>query len=177
MSTRTPVPSGSEPAVEVPARSGALSGGLGLVVVALLLGIAGYTTYRTFTSPPSIERQTQYADMICSKTLKHFKHLRVEGEAVPVPSPFSKERTGYPAEKCFWTKDGAAKLEPDYILLNEYIGKTGPTMCPVCGRLVVAHNPLPPADKMDAAMKSSSGSPSSTGLPVSTSKAGTGDAH
>ncbi len=177
MSTRTPVPSGSEPAVEVPARSGALSGGLGLVVVALLLGMAGYTTYRTFTNPPPAERMPQYADMICAKTLKHFKHLLVEGEAVPVPSPYSKERTGYPAEKCFWTKDGAAKLEPDYILLNEYIGKTGPTLCPVCGRLVVAHNPLPPAEKMDAALKGPSNPQSPVPPIATTSKSGTANAH
>jgi len=159
MSTRTPVPGGSEPAVEVPARSGALSGGLGLVVVALLLGMAGYTTYRTFTNPPAVDRKPQYSEMICAKTLKHFKHLMNEGEAIPVPSPFSKERTGYPAEKCFWTKENNAKLEPDFVLLNEYIGKPGPTLCPVCGRLVVAHNPMPSTEKMEAALREAQSKP------------------
>jgi len=158
MSTQTPVQGGSEPAVDVPARRGPLSGGLGLIVVVLLLGIAGFTTYRTFTAPPSEERRTQYVDMICAKTLKHYKHQLKEGEQAPVYSPYSKERTGWPAEKCYWTKDGNAKLEPDFVLLNEYVGKKGPTLCPVCGRLVVAHNPMPPADKMLAAQRAAASS-------------------
>jgi hypothetical protein len=54
-------------------------------------------------------------------------------------------KTGYPAELCFWTADGKTKDEPTGVLLNETVGKSGPTFCPDCKRLVVGHNP-PPAD-------------------------------
>ena len=44
-----------------------------------------------------------------------------------------------------------AKLEPTYVLLNKYIGKPGPTICPDCGREVKGHNPLPPPELMEEA--------------------------
>ncbi len=131
----------------VPPRRGPLSGGLGLIVVAVLLGAAAFTTYRTFSAPPPAPARPQFADCVCAKTLKHFQHRLTPGESFPVVSPHSNERSGYPAEKCYWTKDGRAKLEPTFVLLNEYLGKPGPTLCPDCGRLVEPHNPLPPSEK------------------------------
>src|SRR5262249_13038675 len=150
MSVDTPSSSGAETAVSIPARRSPLSGGLGVVVVIVLLGVAGATTYRAFTNPPPAKPVEQYVEMICAKTNKHFPHLLKENDAYPVLSPFSNERTGYPAERCFWTKDGNVKLEPTYVLLNEYIGKPGPTLCPDCGRLVEPHNPMPPPEKFQA---------------------------
>ena len=61
-------------------------------------------------------------------------------------SPYTNKKTGYPAEKCFWTRDGKRKAEPTYLLLNEHRGKKGPTICPDCGRIVYPHNPTPPSD-------------------------------
>jgi hypothetical protein len=85
---------------------------------------------------------------ICSETLKPFQHDIVEGEPYPVVSPFSGKNTGYPAEACYWTKDGQTKEQPTYVLLNLAIHKREPTFCPDCGRLVVGHNPRPqPGDK------------------------------
>jgi len=49
----------------------------------------------------------------------------------------------YPAEACYWTKDGKPKKEPTYVLLNTYKGSSDPTFCPDCERLVVGHNPAP----------------------------------
>ena len=60
---------------------------------------------------------------------------------MPVLSPFSGKNTGYPAELCYWTKDGSIKTDPTPVLLNTYIGDNSPTFCPDCGRLVVGHNP------------------------------------
>jgi hypothetical protein len=85
---------------------------------------------------------------ICSETQKAFEHMPVPGEQIPVLSPYSGKNTGYPAEACYWTKDGQIKSDPTWVLLNETIHKPGPTFCPDCGRLVVAHNPRPkPGDK------------------------------
>jgi hypothetical protein len=90
--------------------------------------------------------ETAERTMICSETLKTYTYVATPDETAPFPSPHSGKRTGWPAEKCYWTKDGKAKLEPTYVLLNEFIGKSGPTLCPECGREVYRHNPMPPAD-------------------------------
>jgi len=78
---------------------------------------------------------------MCSETNKPFAHEISEGESYPVISPFTGKATGYPAEECWWTKDGQVKNEPTYVLLKEATHQKGPTFCPDCGRLVVGHNP------------------------------------
>jgi hypothetical protein len=80
---------------------------------------------------------------ICSKTGKTFGHSIKLGESLPVESPYTGEKTGYPAEACYWTADGGTKTEPTYVLLNDYAGKSGPTFCPDCGRLVTPLNQAP----------------------------------
>ena len=79
---------------------------------------------------------------IDANTGKAFDHILEKGERVPIQTP-SGEKAGYPAEPCYWTKDGKAKTEPTWVLLNVYSKKPGPTFCPDCGRLVVGHNPPP----------------------------------
>ncbi len=59
---------------------------------------------------------------------------------------FTSPKTGkpaYPAELCFWTRDGKSKGDATKVLLNRYKGIDGPTFCPDCGRLVTDHNPHP----------------------------------
>jgi hypothetical protein len=80
---------------------------------------------------------------ICSETGKTFKHRNVLGESVPVLSPYTGQNTGYPGEPCFWNADGTTKTDPTWVLLNSEIGKSGPTFCPDCGRLVIGNNPMP----------------------------------
>jgi hypothetical protein len=82
---------------------------------------------------------------ICAQTGKSFEHTLKLGEAIPVKSPYSGQNTGYPAELCYWTKDGRIKKEPTAVLLKTLVGERGPTFCPECGRLVVGHNPRPKA--------------------------------
>src|SRR5438045_3041491 len=60
---------------------------------------------------------------------KPFKVTLTRGMKIPCKSPYSGQETGYPAELCYWTKDGAIKKEPTAVLLNETVGKTGPTFC------------------------------------------------
>ena len=62
---------------------------------------------------------------------------------VPCRAPDTGKMAGYPAELCYWTRDGRPKADPTPVALNDTLGKPGPTFCPECGRLVVHHNPAP----------------------------------
>jgi hypothetical protein len=102
---------------------------------------------------------------VCAETGRPFRHAPARGESPPVKSPYTGRQTGYPAELCYWTADGRTKKEPIPVLLNTYRGLTGPTFCPDCGRLVVAHNPYaaagaapPPTRQQYEARAKSSGS-------------------
>jgi hypothetical protein len=85
----------------------------------------------------SISRDRMFMD---AATGKPFEHTLQAGDKIPLLAPSGKN-TGYPAELCYWTKDGKPKSDPTPVLLNSYVGKPGATFCPDCGRLVVAHNP------------------------------------
>jgi len=97
---------------------------------------------------------SRHRTMIDSVTLEVFKDFGIrEGDTIPYKNPKTGEHTLFPAERCYWTKDGKAKVEPTYVLLNEDAGKPGPTICPDCGRRVVPHNPMPPLQLMQEAME------------------------
>lgn len=123
-----------------------LSGGLGILVALVLLTTAGWLSYRTLYSGEQEPLDPPAIMYICADSGKTFRHKPQPGETNPIMSPYSNKKTAYPAEKCYWTKDGKQKLIPTYVLLNEYIGKKEPTICPDCGRLVTLHNPMPPKD-------------------------------
>ena len=78
---------------------------------------------------------------ICAQTGKPFEYTIKLGDRIPVESPHSGQKTGYPAEMCYWTADGKPKGEPTPVLLNQYAGKSGPTFCPDCKRMVTGQNP------------------------------------
>ncbi len=59
----------------------------------------------------------------------------------PIALAGSARRSGYPAEVCMWN-DCAAR-GGTWVVLNEVVGRSGPTRCPRCGQRVVAHNPRP----------------------------------
>jgi len=102
---------------------------------------AGFFIWKAM-APSEAEALSHDHVFVDSKTMKPFNHELQIGDMIPVQAP-SGGKTGYPAELCFWTKDGKEKKEPTAVLLNQIIGKTGPTFCPECGRLVKAHNPRP----------------------------------
>ena len=120
------------------------SAGKVTAVVLILAVCAGlYKEFRSVTTPQTVmdERTRWFVD---AQTGKAFLHEMVIGEAIPIYSPYSGKNTGYPAELCYWNKDGTFRADnPTPVLMNEYVGKSGPTFCPVCGRLVVFHNPYP----------------------------------
>lgn len=74
-----------------------------------------------------------------------------KGATFPFKNPETGKNTLYPAEACYWTKDGKAKFPPNYVVLNERLGKPGPTHCPECGRVVKLYNPMPPDALMQQA--------------------------
>jgi hypothetical protein len=125
-------------------RGGPFSGGLGIVVSVVFLAAAAFLTYKTFVLGWPSEGKPVPQVCVCSETLKTFKYALDRGESWPVISPYTNKKTGYPAEPCYWTKDGKRKEVPNYVILNSYLNKPGDTICPECGRLVIEHNPHPP---------------------------------
>ena len=106
---------------------------LGLIV--LIFTLRGAMT----TEAESLAASRIFID---STTLKPFKVTIEPGLQVPIKAP-SGGMTGYPAELCWWTRDGQIRKGPYAVLLNSTVDKPGPTFCPDCGRLVVGHNPAP----------------------------------
>jgi hypothetical protein len=116
------------------------TGKVATIVMAVgVIGVALYIVKNSFfSSAVAAERDRIFID---SQTGKAFNHELKLGESIPVDAP-SGNKSGYPAEMCYWTKDGQPKSDPTAVLLNTWIGKPEPTFCPDCGRLVVAHNPM-----------------------------------
>ncbi|MFT3685471.1 MAG: hypothetical protein QM783_11170 [Phycisphaerales bacterium] len=91
--------------------------------------------------------------VIDAETGELFESYKViQGDAFPYVNTKTGKRSLYPAEPCFWTKDGKAKLEPTYVLLNAHKYPEGdkrhnePTLCPDCGHVVTPHNKMPPSN-------------------------------
>jgi hypothetical protein len=123
----------------------ALEGKAGKVIAALVLVVGSAAIYWSLKSSVSSETpDTAFSAMyIDVENGKPFRHTTEAGEVPPIVSPYSGKNTGYRAEACYWTASGEAKTDPTWVLLNETIGKPGPTFCPDCGRVVVGHNPMP----------------------------------
>lgn len=127
-----------------------------LIVAGGIFLLAGIWAWAQLSgkSPYAISAERAY---ICAVTGKAFEYTVKRGDHEPVMSPYTHRRTGYAAEKCYWTKDAEgnwkAKLEPTFVLLKSKLdpNTTEETHCPDCGRLVVGHNPMPPQELMDAA--------------------------
>ena len=103
--------------------------------------------WQLFGGPPSAATLSRQRNLICSETGESFPKFTIpENPDTPLKNPKTGRMTLYPAEACYWNKDGTARLSPTYVLLNSYVGKGGPTICPDCGRIVVGHNPRPPGD-------------------------------
>jgi hypothetical protein len=110
-----------------------------IMLCVVAIAASGYELKNSLmSSAVSQERERIFID---STNGKPFNHYLEKGESIPVDAP-SGGKTGYPAELCYWTKDGQPKTDPTPVLLNMWIGKPGPTFCPDCGRLVVPNNPI-----------------------------------
>jgi hypothetical protein len=119
----------------------------GKIALGVITLISVVLFWRVFAGGSSWERQAAANagrwTFICTETKKTFELKTDENTPNPAPSPYSGKNTGVYAEACYWTADGKVKDEPTWVLLNERIGKPGPTFCPDCGRLVTEMNPSP----------------------------------
>ncbi|MCK4658388.1 MAG: hypothetical protein KAV82_02605 [Phycisphaerae bacterium] len=61
----------------------------------------------------------------------------------PMANPSTGEKTLYPTEVCYWGEE-CKKHGGTRVIMNKYLGKEGPTKCPICGHVVRLHNPRPP---------------------------------
>lgn len=130
-------------------KNGPLSGGLGVFLVIVLLGTSTYLIFRTLTTAEPPTPEPLDAVFMCTETNTTFPYAMKQGEQWPVVSPYSNRHTGFPAESCYWIMEGnewKRKRTPTYVVLNAHLGKSGDTLCPDCGRIVIGHNPLPPMD-------------------------------
>lgn len=109
-----------------------------MVLAVVAIGVALYMIRNSLSSPAvAAERERVFVD---AQSGEPFNHELQKGESIPVDAP-SGHKSGYPAELCYWTKDGHPKKDPTAVLMNSWIGKPEPTFCPDCGRLVVPNNP------------------------------------
>lgn len=122
-------------------RLGSPAGRIAGIVFAVAALVACVWVVRHHIGRSPAAQQSRDRLFICAQSGKTFHHTLRAGETYPVSSPYSGGRTGYPAELCNWTADGKVSPTATPVLLNSYLGKSGPTFCPTCGRLVVGHNP------------------------------------
>lgn len=126
------------------------SGGLILSFGILLFMVLRSTVF----GPPTASDVSHSRTVMDSETSEVIDSFPIkEGTLYPWVNPKSGKATLYPPEMCYWTKDGKAKADPTFVLLNEFTGKQGKTICPDCGREVVGHNPKPPMNLMIEAYK------------------------
>jgi hypothetical protein len=118
-------------------------GRIAAIVLAVLALVVVVYSVRENLGDSEAAALSKHRLYVCSETGKAFDVKIVSGLTNPVESPYSGKKTGYPAELCYWTKSGGVKKEPTGVLLNQTVGKRGPTFCPDCGRLVVPFNPPP----------------------------------
>lgn len=119
---------------------------MALAAAVIGLGVLGYMVVGSLgfggNSPANASRKRTLIDAKTSEVFEEF--FIPDGAKWPMTNPKTGAATLFPAEGCYWTKEGGAKFRPTWVLLNQYAGKPGDTICPDCGRKVVAHNPMPP---------------------------------
>lgn len=126
---------------------------IGSVVLLLIAAVILYSSLSGEDAAASTKKRLA----IDSESGRTFEVRIIEGERFPWANPETGERTLYPAEACFWTRDGKAKLEPTYVFVKAYLGSRDKTVCPDCGREVRQHNPLPPDELMARAAEEKAG--------------------
>ena len=118
------------------------SAGKGIATALVAIGlIVVVVSARSALGPSEAAHLSRGRVFMDAETGKPFNYTVKVGDKFPIEAPSGK-KSGWPAELCYWTKDGKPKREPTYVLLNENAvpRKSGPTFCPDCGRLVTPQN-------------------------------------
>ncbi|MGC8623782.1 MAG: hypothetical protein ACP5I8_04945 [Phycisphaerae bacterium] len=113
---------------------------IGVLVIAL--ADTGWSMLR-YLGPDAAQRYSDAPLFIDSVTGKTFHYQLKIGDTLPVLSPYTGRKTGYPASFSYWSKSGHILAHPEPVLLNTWLGKRGPTFAPLSGRLVVADEKPP----------------------------------
>jgi hypothetical protein len=116
----------------------------GMVLLVIGIALGAYSVWSN-VGPSTAAAISNDRIFVDAKTGQAFHHTLSLDDRYPIKAP-SGGNTGYPAELCYWNKDGTPKKpgeEPTAVLMNSWLNKSGPTFCPECGRLVVMHNPAP----------------------------------
>ncbi|MEQ9095185.1 MAG: hypothetical protein RIE32_02865 [Phycisphaerales bacterium] len=118
---------------------------LAVIILGCLIGAAVLGARALQSDTASLERWSQEHTLIDTETGELFIDYRVpDGASYPLENPNTGSTTLMPAEACFWTRDGRAKMEPTWV----YVPQGGRVTCPDCGRDVVGRNPRPPVELM-----------------------------
>src|SRR5688572_13550439 len=90
----------------------------GKLAAGALLVIAAFGVFfgvRSFFGDAPEVRAANRRVFVDAETGQSFTHELQAGETTPVRAPSGKQ-SGYPAELCYWTKDGKPKAEPTAVL-------------------------------------------------------------
>ncbi len=101
-----------------------------------LAGIFGLWRVVTALSPSAAQQASEdriFIDSVTGKTFRAPVHI---GETFPVMSPYTGRKTGYPVAWSWWSRGGRPLAKPQPVLMNSWVGKSGPTFAPLTGRLV-----------------------------------------
>ncbi|CAN5810748.1 hypothetical protein BH11PLA1_BH11PLA1_21260 [soil metagenome] len=131
-----------------------------IVIACAALLAAGFLVYVQVFAGEDVQALTRKRVMIDSEDHALFTDYTINiGDVRPFTNPKTGKHTLYPAEHCYWTREGGARYPGTPILLNEYLGRTEPTICPDCGRRVVFNNPTPKMEDMQKARTKALGTP------------------
>ena len=113
--------------------------GVAAVVALVLVGYTIYSIVGSFGGQPTPADTRTMMDVDTSELVE----IPVDKIIGPYPlvNPKTGKKTLYPTEVCYARECGAKG--GTHVILNRYLGKKGPTYCPVCGSLVRLHNPGP----------------------------------
>lgn len=116
-----------------------------MVALAVVAGVYAY-----WTRDVGIDTLSQHRNLM---DLETGEVVAVPFSANMPPYPHKNPKTGknalYPFEICYYGECG--KIGGTRVILDEQLGKPGPTHCPKCGHRVVLHNPGIQADGSEPA--------------------------
>ena len=107
--------------------------------------------YQLFSATPDIGEGAAYMVAIDAKSGAIIERFKPPATGLPWKNPDTGELTLYPAEMCWYQKDGKVKSKATYVLVRKLLGESGETTCPDCGRRVVLRNPAPRYEEIEKA--------------------------
>lgn len=114
---------------------------IGATVLAVLaLGLLVGMVWKNFGTE---DARADYRTLMDRETGELFELPTADLKPYPMPHPKTGQNTLYRTEICYWGEE-CRKRGGTRVIMNQLLGKEGPTYCPVCGHVVRFHNPRPP---------------------------------